>query len=306
MVRMGGLMCRYPFVGALVLAVAVGWGGLAQASPGLVDQGQSVRVSLASLEAQFDAIIGLYAVDEQTGRTLSYRDGESFAMASTFKTYAAARVLQKAERGELSLQDSVYIEPSELVDYSPVTAPHAGASMTLAQLAAAALQHSDNTAANLLLKTIGGPSAITEFARSIGDDRTRLDRWEPELNSAIPGDPRDTSTPRALGTGYRSLISGDILGPPQRQQLKDWMLGNVTSASSMRAGLPAGWTSADKTGSAGYGTTNDIGIAYGPNGRSVLLAVMTTSQSPNPEADNMRALIAKVSAQALAGFSGPA
>ena len=108
--------------------------------------------------------------------------------------------------------------------------------MTLAELCEAAVQVSDNAAGNLLLQTIGGPSAITDFARSIGDDRSRLDRWEIELNSAVPGDPRDTSSPYALGTGYRNLLTGDVLAQPQRQQLEDWMRGNQTS--SMRAGLP--------------------------------------------------------------------
>ena len=109
------------------------------------------------------------------------------------------------------------------------------------------------------MKTIGGPSAIAAFARSIGDPSSRLDRWETELNSAVPGDPRDTSTPEALGGGYRDLLAGDALAPPQRQQLEDWMRANDTS--SMRAGLPPGWTTADKTGSGDYGSTNDVVVA---------------------------------------------
>ena len=145
--------------------------------------------------------------------------------------------------------------------------------MPLAEVCQAAVQVSDNTAGNLLLKTIGGPQAITDFARSIGDDRTRLDRWETELNSAIPGDPRDTSTPHALGGGYRNLLTGDVLAPPQRQQFEDWMRANETS--SMRPGLPEGWTTADKTGNGDYASTNDVGIAYGPEGRRVLISVMT-------------------------------
>ena len=164
--------------------------------------------------------------------------------------------------------------------------------MTLDELCQAALQVSDNTAGNLLLKTIGGPSAITAFARSIGDPSSRLDRWETELNSAVPGDPRDTSTPEALGGGYRDLLVGDALAPPQRQQLEDWMRSNETS--SMRAALPPGWTSADKTGSGDYGSTNDVGVAYGPAGRRVLLAMMTRSQVNDPKAQNLRPLIGEL------------
>jgi beta-lactamase class A len=143
-----------------------------------------------------------------------------------------------------------------------------------------------------LLKTIGGPQAITAFARSIGDDRTRLDRWETELNSAIPGDPRDTSTPEALGGGYRNLLAGDALASAQRQQLDSWLRENETS--SVRAGLPPGWTTADKTGNGDYASTNDIGIAYGPDRQRLLLAVMTRTATDDPKAPNNRPLIGEL------------
>jgi beta-lactamase class A len=263
---------------------------------------------LDALQHRHNADIGLYGVDDRTGRTLAYRDGDMFAVCSTFKVYAAARVLQRTERGELALTDPIYVEPAAVVANSPVTGPHAGGTLTLAQLCEAALQRSDNTAGNLLLKTIGGPPAITEFARSIGDDRTRLDRWETELNTAIPGDPRDTSTPRALGGGFRKLLTGSgnsgVLGAQARSQLEDWMRGSVTSVRAMRAGLPAGWTAADKSGAGDYGSTNDIGIAYGPDGRKVLLAVMTRSASANPKAENMQPLIAEVATLAVPWLIG--
>ncbi len=257
---------------------------------------------LDELERQYNAYIGLFAADIGTGRTVARRDGDPFAMCSTFKTYAAARVLQKAQRGEVDLPQAVFIDPGVLLPNSPVTAAQAGQTMSLAQLCAAALQHSDNAAANLLLQAIGGPPAITDFARSIGDDRTRLDRWEIDLNTAIPGDLRDTSTPRALGLGFQNLLTGTVLGDSQRRQLNDWMRGNVTS--SMRAGLPSGWTTADKTGTGDYGSTNDIGIAYGPNGQRVLLALMTRSQSPNQDAEPLRPLIAEVTRSVLPWLIG--
>jgi beta-lactamase class A len=139
------------------------------------------------------------------------RADDPFAMCSTFKAYASGRVLQRAQLGELQLTDAVTIEAADVVANSPITQPRVGQTMTIAQLCQAALQHSDNTAGNWLLRLIGGPSAVTDFARTLGDDRTRLDRWETELNSAIPGDPRDTSTPRALGAGYERLLTGDAL-----------------------------------------------------------------------------------------------
>src|SRR4051794_8923506 len=229
------------------------------------DPAAPVHDRIEALQRQHNVKIGVYAVDLESGRAVSHLDGESFAMCSTFKGYAAARVLQMVQNGELTLDRQVFVDPEQAaLPNSSRTAPNAGGQMTLADLCAAAVQVSDNAAGNLLLQTIGGPSAITDFAHSIGDDRTRLDRWEIELNTAIPGDPRDTSTARALGGGYRSLLSGDVLAAPQRQQLEDWMRANETS--SMRAGLPDGWTTADKTGNGDYGSTNDVGMAYGPQG----------------------------------------
>jgi beta-lactamase class A len=252
-----------------------------------------VHDRIEALQRQHNTKIGVYAVDLKSGRTVSHLDAESFAMCSTFKGYAAARVLQMVQNGELTLDRQVFVDPEQAaLPNSPRTAPNAGGQMTLADLCAAAVQVSDNAAGNLLLQTIGGPSAITDFARSIGDDRTRLDRWEIELNTAIPGDPRDTSTARALGGGYRSLLSGDVLAPPQRQQLEDWMRGNETS--SMRPALPDGWTTADKTGNGDYGSTNDVGMAYGPQGQRLLLAIMTRSLANNPNAANNRPLIGEL------------
>ena len=252
-----------------------------------------VHERIQALQRRHNTKIGVYAANIASGRTVSHLDGESFAMCSTFKGYAAARALQMVGNGELRLDQQIVVDPTwAALPNSPRTAPISGEQMTLGALCAAAVQVSDNCAGNLLLQAIGGPSAITDFARSIGDDRTRLDRWEIELNSASPGDPRDTSTPYALGAGYRTLLTGDALAPPQRQQLEDWMRANETS--SMRAGLPEGWTTADKTGNGDYGSTNDVGIAYGPAGQKLVLAIMTRSQADDPKAPNNRPLIGEV------------
>jgi len=251
-----------------------------------------INERIGALERRHNGYVGLFAADLEGGRSISHRGQEAFAMCSTFKGYAAARVLQMVEEGELTLDQQVFVDPAEIVVNSPSTAPQAGGDMTLDELCQAALQVSDNTAGNLLLKTIGGPPAITAFARSIGDPGSRLDRWEIALNSAVPGDPRDTSTPEALGGGYRNLLTGEALAPPQRQQLEDWMRANETSA--MRAGLPLGWTTADKTGSGDYGSSNDVGVAYGPAGQRVLLAMMTRSQINDPKAQNLRPLIGEL------------
>jgi beta-lactamase class A len=287
-------------IGGLALA------GLAAAAqkPVLAEPVPPINERIEELQQRHNATIGVYAVDLQSGRTVSHLDGESFAMCSTFKGYAAARVLQMVQRGELTLDRQIFVDPAQTaLPNSPRTAPRAGGQMTLAELCEAAVQVSDNAAGNLLLQTIGGPSAITDFARSIGDDKSRLDRWEIELNSAVPGDPRDTTTPYALGSGYRNLLAGDALGPPQRQQLENWLLGNATS--SMRPGLPEGWTSADKTGNGDYGSTNDVGIAYGPDGRRVLLSVMTRTRTDDPKAPNNRPLIGEVTTLVMPSLINP-
>ena len=282
---------RQTLLGGLVFAAGAAFASKpALADP--TDPGPPIQERIAALERRHGAYVGLYASDLNGGRSISHRGQEAFAMCSTFKGYASARVLQMVEQGQLTLDQTVFVDPSAIVANSPRTAPRAGGDMTLDELCQAALQVSDNTAGNLLLKTIGGPPAITAFARSIGDPSSRLDRWETELNSAVPGDPRDTSTPEALGGGYRSLLAGDALAPPQRQQLEDWMRANETS--SMRPALPPGWTIADKTGSGDYGSTNDVGVAYGPSGQRVLLAQMTRSQANDPKAQNLRPLIGEL------------
>ena len=276
------------------LAVA-GLAAFAQKSV-LAEPVPPVNDRIEALQRRYNVKIGVYAVNLESGRTVSHLDGESFAMCSTFKGYAAARVLQMVQNGELTLDRQVFVDPKwAALPNSPRTAPNSGGQMTLAELCAAAVQVSDNAAGNLLLQTIGGPSAITDFARSIGDDRTRLDRWEIELNTAIPGDPRDTSTPHALGGGYRNLLTGDVLAAAQRQQLEDWLRANETS--SIRPGLPDGWSPADKTGNGDYGSTNDVGMAYGPEGQRMLLAIMMRSQANDPKAANNRPLIGELTTQ---------
>ncbi|OBI80886.1 class A beta-lactamase [Mycobacterium sp. E740] len=287
---------RRVLVGGLTLAAVA-----CSQRPAVADPlpGAPIGDRIGELEARHNALIGVFAVNLDTERTIAHRAQDSFAMCSTFKGYAAARVLQKAERGELALTDRVTIERSDILPNSPVTETRVGQSMTLAELCEAALQQSDNAAANWLLRVLGGPSAITDFARSIGDPRSRLDRWETELNTAIPGDLRDTSTPEAIGGGFRSILTGAVLAEPQRRQLDEWMRANRTS--SVRPALPPGWTTADKTGSGDYASTNDVGIAYGPNGERLLLSIMTRTAGSDPSTPNNRALIAE-----LAGLLVPA
>ncbi|MGE2718640.1 class A beta-lactamase [Mycolicibacterium celeriflavum] len=291
---MTDLSRRHVLIGGLTLAAlaaAPHKAVMAEPPPPVTDR-------LAAMERDQNALIGVFAVNLDTGRTVAHRAQDPFAMCSTFKTYAAARVLQKAERGELALTDRVPVEESDIVPNSPVTGAHVGQTMTLAELCQAALQQSDNAAGNLLLRTIGGPSRVTDFARSIGDQGSRLDRWEIELNAAVPGDPRDTTTPEALGGGYRSILTGNVLGEPQRRRLEDWMRANQTS--SVRPALPPGWTTADKTGSGDYASTNDVGIAFGPAGERLLLAIMTRTAADDPNVPNNRQMVGEVGSMLVA------
>jgi beta-lactamase class A len=246
----------------------------------------------AALEHRHDARIGVWAVDLETGQTLGYRPDDRQAVCSTFKTYAVGRVLDMVVGGELALHSPIPITSGDIVVDSPVTSRRVGTSMSLAEICKAALVHSDNSAGNALLRSIGGPPAIAPFARSLGDDQTRLDRWEPELNSALPGDSRDSTTPRALVSGYRTLMVEDVLDPPSRDLLLGWMQANVTSAKRFRAGLPPGWISADKTGAGDFGATNDAGLLIGPNGQRILLAVLTRSAQDRVDAPRLNDAIA--------------
>ena len=292
-------------IGAAALAAAAACGRTDYTPPRLSDPAEPLpplNERIGMLETRHNAIVGVYGENLDAKHTVAHRESDMFAVCSTFKAYLAARILQKAQHGELRMTDTLRVDPAAVLPNSPISGPKAGSGLSLDELCQAVLQRSDNTAANMLLTVIGGPQAITAFARSIGDDRTRLDRWETELNSALPGDPRDTSTPRALGGGFRAILTGDVLDPAHRRQLEDWMRGNVTS--SMRAGLQPGWTSADKTGSGDYASTNDIGIVFGPNGERILLAIMTRTRSDNPNAEPLRQLIAEVTTAALPTLRG--
>lgn len=210
-------------------------------------------------------------------------------MCSTFKTIAVAAVLRDFDRrGEFLARLIRYTEKDVTESgYAPITGlpDNVAGGMTVADLCAAAIGYSDNAAANLLLRELGGPSAVTCFCRSTGDAVTRLDRWEPDLNSAEPGRVTDVSSPLAVGRTYGRLVLGDALEAGDRQRLTGWLLGNTTSGNRFRAGLPNHWTVADKTGTGGYGTTNDVGIAWPPGRGPIVLAVLSTKHDSTAPTD---------------------
>lgn len=253
--------------------------------------GRQLSRRLRALERHHDARLGVAYLEPDRGIAFGYGQSRRFALCSTFKAYAAAALLDGRDAGRVDLHAPVEVGSGGLVVNSPESEDFAGYAMPLRWCCKVALTHSDNTAGNVMLRHLGGPGAVTRFARRLGDTRTRLDRWEPELNDAVPGDLRDTSTPQALATGMRSLLLGNALSDASREELVGWMDANV-SAPRIRGGLPEGWSAATKTGAGWYGTVNDAGLVRGPDGRQGILVVMSNREQAGKEATGSNAVVA--------------
>lgn len=238
----------------------------------------------------------MFAYNVRTRRTVTHRADELFPMCSVFKTLASAAVLRDLDRDGEFLGRRIHYTEADLPESgSDKTRAHLAEGMTVAELCEVAITYSDNGAGNLLLRELGGPTAITRFARSLGDPVTRLDRWETELNSAEPWRVTDTTSPRAIGRTYgRLVLDDDALNRPDRRLLTHWLLSNTTSGKRFRAGLPKTWTVADKTGSGSYGTTNNVGVARTPDGTPVVLSVLSTKPAQDAAWDD--ALVAETAA----------
>ncbi len=261
----------------------------------------SADARFRALEASLHGRLGVYALDTGSGAALGFRGDERFPMCSTFKVVLAGAILDRSAREPALLEQRIRYAASDLVSYSPITQTHVSDGMTVAALCAAAIRYSDNTAANLLLKQVGGPAGLTSHTRAQGDASFRLDRWETELNTAEPGDLRDTTTPRAMASTLQRLCLGDQLPPPQRLQLQDWLRGNTTGGTRIRAGVPASWQVGDKTGTGSYGTANDIAVLWPPQRAPLVVAIYTTSHRQDAEARNdILASVARVCVEALA------
>ncbi|WP_437115020.1 class A beta-lactamase [Streptomyces flaveolus] len=258
------------------------------------------HAELAELERRYGARLGVYARNVRTGRTVSHRAGERFAMCSTFKAFAAAAVLR--DQADCAPMDRVvHYPPHDILPNSPRTEENLATGMTVADLCAAAIQYSDNTAGNLLLRELGGPAGLTRFYRSLGDGVSRLDRWEPELNTAIPGDPRDTTTPEAIAASLERVTLGRALARADRERFVGWLKGNTTSSARFRKGLPREWVVADKTGTGDYATANDIGVAWTTRRTPLVLVVLSSRTTPDaPVNETLIADAAAVVARTLA------
>jgi len=270
------------------------------ASPRAGEASGHVDMPFTELEQTAGGRLGVFALDTATGRRAQHRATELFPFCSTFKMMLSAAILAHSVDRPLFLQQQVTYHQADLVSYSPVTERHVGTGMSVAELCRATVQYSDNAAANLLMKLIGGPSAVTAFARSIGDADFRLDRWETELNTAIPGDRRDTTTPAAMAESLRVLALGDALPAQQRATLVEWLRGNTTGDKRIRAGVPSGWQVGDKTGTGDYGTTNDIGVLWPQSRAPIVLAVYYTQARPDAKAkDDVIASATRIAVAAL-------
>ncbi|BBA95698.1 putative beta-lactamase [Actinacidiphila reveromycinica] len=264
--------------------------------------GTAAASAFAALERSHHARLGVYALDTGSGRSVAYQADRRLAHCSTVKVLAAAALLERDSDADL---DRVLTYPaSDLVAYSPITSRHAGRGsgdgMTLRAVISAALRYSDNTAENLMLDRLGGPGGLQRAVRGMGDAVTDTDRAEPALNDAVPGDTRDTSTARALGTDLRALLLGGTLTAGRRALLTDLMARNTTGGPYVRAAVPPGWKVADKTGSGGYGTRNDIAVVWPPHGAPVVVSVLTDRGTPG--AVSADTLVADAASAALAAL----
>jgi len=258
---------------------------------------------ILSIEQRTGARIGVAAIDTGSGKRLDYRSEERFPMCSTFKFLAAAAVLKRLDERQDQLDRFIRYDAKDILEYAPVTKAHLkDGGMMLGALCAAAIEQSDNTAGNLLLDTIGGPVGLTKFVRSIGDEMTRLDRKEPDLNSAIPGDERDTTTPAVMCADLQRLLLGDVLSESSRHRLEDWLRHNETGALMIRAGVPKTWTVGDKTGRCANGATNDVAIIRPPGGTAIIIAIYSIGSTSS--ADD-RAAIAAEAARAVVEIFSP-
>ena len=282
------------FAGAAGSRVALG------ATPA-ADKSTAVAAKLAALETKNGGRLGVSILDLETQARAGHRESERFAMCSTFKFLAAACVLSRVDRGLERLDRRLTFTAADLMPNSPITKAHVADGMTMAELCEAAVTVSDNTAANLMLASYGGPGGWTAYARSIGDQVSRLDRMEPQLNDWKFGDVRDTTSPAAMTDDLRKVVLGDALSAASRDRIAAWLVASKTGGKRLRAGLPAAWKVGDKTGTSATDIANDIAVVW-PPGRAPLIVSCYFAGAPLTD-EQRNAAIAEVGAIATAFVS---
>ena len=258
-----------------------------------------LSLDLSALEARHGGRIGLSAIGDRG--IVDWRADERFVYCSTFKMYLAAATLLRIQAGEEQLDRLIPITAADMVNHAPVTEPAIGASLSVDTLMQAVVEVSDNPAANLLLKAMGGLEPMQNFYRSLGDTSTRVDRFEPEMNR-LDGD-KDTITPGQSVQNMLRLFEDPQtpLSPASKDKLLGWMFSSPTGMGRIKAGVPAGWRVAHKTGTGGYGPTNDIGVLYPPTGGPVTIAIYYHGVRASSDAQN-EAVIADATRMALAAL----
>ena len=287
------LISRRTLLGASLLAIPALYSLTAQAAGAAPSSNPSLEQRLAELERRHGGRLGVAILDTGSQRLITHRGDERFAMCSTFKALAVAHVLARVDRKEEDLSRLIVYGKEQLVPYSPTTEKHTGeGGLSVRSICEAAVTLSDNTAANLLLDSSGGPQGLTDWLRLTGDQVTRLDRREPDLNENRPGDLQDTTTPIAMAQTLRTLIFTEVLSDPSRDQLIAWLVSNTTGDQKLRAGLPKRWRVGDKTGSGANNASNDVAVIW-PTNRAPLIVTVYYTDS-NATGEQINAVIAEV------------
>lgn len=280
--------------GLLKASIAAGALPLVWSASNATGRSPDFSASMQALEQKFGGRLGVAALDTGSQRLLAHRGNQRFLLCSTFKMIAAGLILQRVDDGKESLDRHITYSSDDLVTYSPETEKHVDEGMTLGAICKAALTLSDNTAGNMMLASFGGPGALTDYIRSLNDDITRLDRTEVALNNYAPGDPRDTTTPLSMMTLTQQIVLGDVLSTSSKQQLQTWMRANKTGGHRLRAGLARSWQVADKTGSGGNNTANDVGVFWPPQRKPIMVAAYYTgSTASQSQRDSILAAVGK-------------
>lgn len=262
----------------------------------------SIEPKFAQLGKETGVNLGISAIDMANNHIIAYQAEKRFPIQSTFKLVLVSAILKESMAHPDLLNQKMTYSKQDLVVWSPITEKHVEEGMTISELCAATIRYSDNAAANLLMKKLGGPKAVTQFARSIGDKSFRVDNWEDNLNSN-PKDIHDSSTPGAMTQTLQKILLGHVLAPHQREQLFAWMKGNTTGDTRIRAGVPKGWIVADKTGTGDYGISNDIGLIFPPNGAPIVVAIY--SNQNKKDAVRRDEVVASAAKMIVDDFSKP-
>ena len=281
------MISRRSLIGGSLLAIPALYSLNSLAAETGASSNPSIEQQLAELERRHGGRLGVAILDTGSQQLITQRGDERFSLCSTFKALLAAFVLVRVDRNEEDLSRLIVYGKEQLVPYSPITEKHTGeGGLSVGSICEAAVTLSDNTAANLLLDSVGGPPALTAWLRSLGDDVTRLDRREPELNENRAGDLQDTTTPVAMLHSLRTLMFGNVLSPASRDQLIAWLVSNKTGDQKLRAGLPKGWRVGDKTGSGSNNASNDVAVIWRPKRKPVIVTVYYTHSTASAEQIN--------------------